>query len=45
MDGNYRKCVGIVVYQNDKVLLCERKDTPGGWQFPQGGIETGESFD
>lgn len=25
------------------VLICERADTPGIWQFPQGGIESGES--
>lgn len=44
MSGIYRKCVGIVVCKDHKVLLCERKDTPDAWQFPQGGIEDGESF-
>jgi putative (di)nucleoside polyphosphate hydrolase len=24
------------------VLICERRDIPGAWQFPQGGIEEGE---
>lgn len=36
MNGNYRKCVGITVYKDHKVLLCERRDLPGAWQFPQG---------
>ncbi|MBP5399677.1 MAG: RNA pyrophosphohydrolase [Alphaproteobacteria bacterium] len=45
MSDKYRKCVGIVVYNNDKkVLLCERSDMRGQWQFPQGGIEKGESI-
>ena len=44
MSEIYRKCVGIVVFKNKKVLLCERKDIPGQWQFPQGGIEKGENF-
>lgn len=44
MFAKYRKCVGIVVYnQAGKVLLCERNDIPNQWQFPQGGIEEGES--
>lgn len=42
MNGIYRKCVGIAVYKGHKVLLCERRDLPGAWQFPQGGIEDGE---
>ena len=44
MNGNYRKCVGITVYKDHKVLLCERRDLPGAWQFPQGGIEAGEGL-
>lgn len=44
MAKNYRKCVGIVVFKDKKVLLCERKDVAGQWQFPQGGIEKGEDF-
>ena len=45
MTDVYRRNVGIVVYnQNGKVLWCERKDLPGQWQFPQGGIEANESF-
>lgn len=44
MNGVYRKCVGIVVCKNHKILLCERKDIPDEWQFPQGGIENGENL-
>jgi 8-oxo-dGTP pyrophosphatase MutT (NUDIX family) len=41
--STYRKNVGIVVYdQSGNVLLCERTDHPGSWQFPQGGINAGE---
>lgn len=41
----YRKNVGIVVFNQDKkILLCERADTERGqWQFPQGGIDAGET--
>ena len=44
MSYPYRKNVGIVVCNRHKrVLWCERKDLPGQWQFPQGGIEDGET--
>lgn len=40
----YRKNVGIVVCNRHKLVLwCERKDLPGQWQFPQGGIDDGET--
>ena len=26
-----------------EILVCERIDTPGAWQFPQGGIDSGET--
>lgn len=42
MENLYRCCVGTVVFYKGKVLLCERLDTPGAWQFPQGGAEPGE---
>lgn len=42
MENLYRRCVGTVVFYKGKVLLCERLDTPGAWQFPQGGAEPGE---
>ena len=44
MTKEYRQCVGIVVVKNKKVLLCERNDVKGAWQFPQGGVEKGEDF-
>lgn len=45
MDLWYRPNAGIVVYNRDhKVLVCERLDIPGSWQFPQGGIEEGETI-
>ncbi|WP_135080123.1 RNA pyrophosphohydrolase [Terasakiella sp. SH-1] len=39
----YRPCVGICLFHQDgKVFVAERLDTPGAWQFPQGGIDKGE---
>ncbi len=45
MSETYRLCAGAVVFNTQgKVLLCNRIDIPGEhWQFPQGGIEDGES--
>lgn len=37
---------GVVgVFQNEKgeVLVCERSNKQGAWQFPQGGIDEGET--
>lgn len=44
--AEYRKNAGIVVFNRDlKVLLCARSDKPGyQWQFPQGGIDSGEDI-
>ena len=40
----YRSSVIAVFSNSDKrVLVGERRDNPGSWQFPQGGIEPGES--
>lgn len=41
----YRKCAGAVLFNNSgKVLICARNDlTHDDWQFPQGGIEEGET--
>jgi len=33
----------IVQDRAGRILICERSDTPGAWQFPQGGIEFGET--
>ena len=43
--SHFRAGVGAVVTSNEgKVLLCQRADVPAGaWQFPQGGIEEGET--
>lgn len=40
----YRPCV-VAVFTNSagQFLVCERSDIKGAWQFPQGGIEPGES--
>lgn len=41
----YRSCVGIVLFNQDgKVFVGERIDTPGAWQMPQGGIDSGEDI-
>ena len=45
MTAVYRKNAGIVVFNKDKkVLLCQRVDLKGQWQFPQGGINDGEDL-
>jgi putative (di)nucleoside polyphosphate hydrolase len=43
-DNRYRPGVGLLLL-NDKGLVWvgERRDAPGAWQMPQGGIDTGES--
>ena len=39
----YRPNVGIIIFNRDgKILWCKRKQGDG-WQFPQGGIDRGES--
>ena len=46
MIGNYRKNVGIVVFNKElKVLMCARADSKDfNWQFPQGGINQNEDI-
>jgi putative (di)nucleoside polyphosphate hydrolase len=40
----YRPAVAAIVQdRSGRILICERSDTPGAWQFPQGGIESGET--
>jgi len=44
----YRPNVGVVLARSDgKVWLGRRADTPGpdNWQFPQGGVDAGESLE
>ena len=39
----YRPNAGIIIFNRQgKLLWCKRK-TGDGWQFPQGGIDDGES--
>lgn len=34
---------GILRNRDGKILICERSSIPGAWQFPQGGIDDGET--
>ncbi|GBF51452.1 NTP pyrophosphohydrolase [Leptospira ryugenii] len=44
-DKPYRKNVGMVVFNADKqVIVGERVNFPGSWQFPQGGIDENEDY-
>jgi putative (di)nucleoside polyphosphate hydrolase len=39
----FRAGVGAVITNEKRqVLACERRDIPGAWQFPQGGLDAGE---
>lgn len=39
----YRRCVGMCLFNpQGLVLVAERRDRPGAWQMPQGGIQTDE---
>jgi putative (di)nucleoside polyphosphate hydrolase len=37
--------VGVFTNTAGEILVCERSNTPGAWQFPQGGIDEGETPD
>jgi len=40
----YRPNVALLLRDSSgRLLVCERSDWPGSWQFPQGGIANGES--
>ena len=40
----YRPAVAAILQdRSGRILICERADSPGSWQFPQGGIEAGEN--
>jgi putative (di)nucleoside polyphosphate hydrolase len=44
MPKRYRPNVAAIIRREDgRVLIGERSDFPGSWQFPQGGIDEGES--
>ncbi|MES2474640.1 MAG: RNA pyrophosphohydrolase [Verrucomicrobiota bacterium] len=34
----------LIVNQEGNLLICERLTLPGAWQFPQGGVDAGESL-
>jgi len=41
----YRPNVAILLVDGEgKLLICERIDNEGAWQFPQGGVDKGEGF-
>ena len=40
---SFRAGVVMVVRRDDgRILACERRDAPGSWQLPQGGLDVGE---
>ena len=44
--GEYRSNVAALIINKDGYLLvCERLLNPGAWQFPQGGVDEGESLE
>lgn len=43
-DQYFRAGVGaIIINKKGQLLLLERRDIPGSWQFPQGGLDDGET--
>ncbi len=45
-DEAYRPSVGIVLFNNDgQILIAERIEGKNAWQFPQGGIDEGETIE
>lgn len=43
---SYRPNVAaLVVNQAGNLLICERWTIPGAWQFPQGGVDDGETLE
>jgi putative (di)nucleoside polyphosphate hydrolase len=42
----YRPAVAAILQDRaGRILVCERADASGAWQFPQGGIEAGETVE
>jgi putative (di)nucleoside polyphosphate hydrolase len=40
----YRPNVAAILQNSaGRILICERIDIPGAWQFPQGGVDPGET--
>ena len=45
-DIKYRLNVAAILRNSaGKILICERIDSPGAWQFPQGGVDEGETLE
>lgn len=41
---SFRPNVAAIIQNKEgEVLVCERKNDKGAWQFPQGGVDSGES--
>ena len=41
--AGYRACAGGLIFdRRGRLLVFERSDRPGQWQFPQGGLDEGE---
>jgi putative (di)nucleoside polyphosphate hydrolase len=42
----YRSNVAALIVRSDgSLLICERWTIPGAWQFPQGGVDAGETLE
>ena len=42
---SYRHSVGLCLFNHEgRVLVAERRDRPGAWQMPQGGVQKGENL-
>ena len=42
-DDGFRANVGIVIFNKDGKVFFAKRKYQSGWQFPQGGIQLGES--
>jgi len=44
--GQYRPNVAaLMLNEQGQLLICERLNHPGAWQFPQGGVDQGEDLE
>ena len=45
MELKYRPNVAAIIRDKaGRILICERLDMVGAWQFPQGGVDPGETY-
>lgn len=44
-DNGYRRNVGIILCNQQNKLFWARRVNQSGWQFPQGGIDEGETYE